>query len=234
MKNTKRTFWNIWNLVLSVLFIGLGIVTCAFCANKDFQNVIILIVGIFLLTIAGLQIIAHVFRIIFFGSTRTLKTDLSVATVTASELAMGVITVMVAFNQGDFEILFKYLGYFTGILLISIGAIIIIYEIVFIVRKIGSVTLSILAMFLALIPIVLGIVFIVFLSDQAHLLTLIFVILGIGLILFGLCYMAIVIFKMRAERVIDEVLDDAENNPEPTPYIDVTVEEHVHVSDDNE
>lgn len=234
MKNTKRTFWNIWNLVLSVLFIGLGIVTCAFCANTDFQNVIILIVGIFLLTIAGLQIVAQVFRIILFGNTRTIKTDLSIATVTASELAMGVITIMASFNQDEFRTLFKYLGYFTGILLISIGAIIIIYEIVFLVRKVGSVTLSVLSMFLAIIPIILGIVFIIFLSDQAHLLTLIFVILGIGLILFGLCYMAIVIFKMRAERVIDDVLDEAEKNPGPTPYIDVTVEEHVHASDDNE
>ena len=232
LKNPKRTFWNIWNLVLSVLFIGLGIVTCAFCSNKDFQNTIILIVGIFLLAIAGLQIIAQVFRIIIFGNTSTIRTDFSIAAVTASELAMGVITIMASFNQTEFQTLFKYLGYFFGILLISIGAIIIIYEIVFIVRKIHGVTFSVLMMLLALLPILLGVVFIIFLSNQENMLTLIFIILGISLILFGLSYMAVVIFKMRAERVIDDVLDQAEKAPEQTPYIDVTVVEHTENSDD--
>ena len=202
MTKKKSTLWNIWNIIVAVLFVGIGILTCAFAGSVDFQNTIILIVGIILLVIAGLQIVAQVLRIVFAGNESTMAADFSIAGVTASELALGIVAIIVSKNPGSAEIVFKYLGYFLGIFLLSIGAIMIIYEIVFLVKKLHPVIVGVGTMIGGLVPLVLGILVIVFLNDQEKFLTFFFICLGILFILLGLAYLAIFVIKMRRERAL--------------------------------
>ncbi len=225
MAKKNSLWWNIWNIVVAVLFIGLGILTCAFSSNTDFQNTIILIVGIILLVIAGLQITFQVLRIILAGDETTVTADLSIAGVTASEIALGIVAIIVSQNQGSAEIVFKYLGYFLGILLLSIGAILVIYEIVFLAKKRHPVFRGVLTIIGALIPVGLGVLVMVFLNDQKNFLTFFFVCIGLLFIFLGLGWLMLTILKMRKESLLAKAAKEAEKAEEPAPVEATVVEE---------
>ena len=224
MTKKKSQLWNIWNIVVALLFVGLGVLTCAFCSNTDFQNTIILIVGIVLLVIAGLQITFQVLRIILSGDETTVSADLSIAGVTASEIALGIVTILVSQNITSAELIFKYLGYFLGILLLSIGGIVIIYEIIFLIKKRHTIPVSVGTIIAALVPVALGIVVLVFLNDQERFLTFVFACIGILFILLGLGYLALVILKIRKERALAKNTVD---EPVEAPVEETPVEEAV-------
>ncbi len=206
MTKSKHTLWNIWNIVVALLFVGIGVLTCAFSNNTDFQNTIILIVGIVLLVIAGFQIL----RIIVAGDETTISADLSIAGVTASEIALGIVAILVSKDMTSAAAVFKYLGYFLGIILLSIGGIFIVYEIVFLVRKKHKLPVAIATFIGSLIPIGLGILVLVFLNDQERFLTFVFVCIGILFILLGLGYLALAILKIRKERALAKLVVNEE------------------------
>ncbi len=211
MTKKNSPIWTIWNIVVALLFVGLGVLTCAFASNTDFQNTILLITGIILLVIAGLQIIFQVLRIILAGDETTVSADLSIAGVSSTELALGIVVIMVSQNIASAQIVFQYLGYFLGILLVSVGGILIIYEIVFLVRKLHAIARGIITMLVSLIPVALGIVVMVFLSDEKNFLTFFFVCVGILFILIGIGYLALTILKFRKDRALAKA---AAENPE--------------------
>ena len=233
----KSPIWTIWNIVVALLFVTLGVITCAFSGNVDFQNTIIRIVGIILLVIAGLQITFQILRIILAGDETTVSADLSIAGVTASELALGIVMIIIS-NEGGAEIIFKYLGYFLGIALISAGGIVFIYEIVFLIKKHHKLGLAILSMIGALIPVALGIIVLVFINDQQRFLTFFFVCVGILFILLGLGYLALIILGIRKRRALAKlVVEEAKEEPvaeavveepkaeEPAPKVEEKPEE---------
>ena len=224
MAKKKSTLWNVWNIVVALLFVGIGILTCAFSSNSDFQNTIILIVGIVLLVIAGLQICFQILRIVLAGDETTISADLSIAGVTASEIALGIVAIMVSQEMTSAQAVFKYLGYFLGIVLLSVGGILIVYEIVFLVKKKHKLPVGIATIIGALIPIVLGILVLVFLNDQDRFLTFVFVFIGIIFILAGICHLALTIVKMRAKHAIDKVVE-GEEEKEPEAVAEATVVE---------
>ena len=223
MTKSKHTLWNIWNIVVALLFVTIGVLTCAFSGDKDFQNTIILIVGIVLLVIAGLQIGFQILRIILAGDETTVSADLSIAGVTASELALGIVAILVSKDMTSASAVFKYLGYFLGIVLLSVGGLLIIYEIVFLVRKKHKLPLGIATIIGALVPIALGIVVLVFLNDQDRFLTFVFVCIGIIFILLGLGYLALTILKIRKERAEAKLV--VEEKPAEEPVEAPAVEE---------
>lgn len=223
-KKKSTLWWSIWNIVVALLFVGIGILTCAFSSNTDFQNTIILIVGIVLLVIAGLQICFQILRIILAGDETTVSADLSIAGVTASEIALGIVAIMVSQEMTSAQAVFKYLGYFLGVVLLSVGGILIVYEIVFLVKKKHKLPLGIATIIGALIPIVLGILVLVFLNDQERFLTFVFVFIGIIFILAGIGHLVLTILKMRAKHVIDEVVKE-EQPKEPEAVAEATVVE---------
>ena len=214
MTKKQSILWNIWSFVVAVLFVGIGILTCAFAGNTDFQNTIILIVGIILIVIAGLQMTAQVLRIILAGNEETRSIDFSIASVTAGELALGIVAIIVSQNPESAQIVFKYLGYFLGIFLLTAGAIMIIYEIVFLVRKVHNALIGVGTIIGGLILVTLGVLVIVFLNDQQKFLTFFFVCLGILFILIGLGYLALTIMRIRKQRLLKKAAKAAEATSE--------------------
>ena len=132
----------IWNLLVAAGLIALGIASCVNRANPDFQNVMFLIAGIFVIVDASLRLLTQVIQIVRFDKGLLMKTSIASAVTGASELAVGIMLILVSQNQADMDIVIRYLIYFISILLIAIGTVAVIYAIVFLVKKAASLPTS--------------------------------------------------------------------------------------------
>ena len=171
--------FTIWNTIVAALFITLGIVFCVNASNPDFQNVIILIAGIFVIVDAALRLLTQVIRVVRIGETTLMGTDIASAAAGASELAIGIMLIFVSQGQSTFIIeLMRYLALFIGILLITIGAVALIYAIVFLVKKAGSVGQNVASIILGALLITGGTLVLVF-ANHEGMTTFFFVVFGL-------------------------------------------------------
>ena len=168
----------IWNLVVAAGLIALGIATCANNDNPDFRNVMIMIAGIFVIVDAGLRILTQVIQVVRFQHGVMVRTDLASAVTGASELAIGILLIMISQNSDNMIIVLQYLILFVSILLITLGGVDIIYSIVFLVKKAGSLARNIVSLIFGALVVTGGVLILVYATNEA-MLQFIFVLFGI-------------------------------------------------------
>jgi len=177
--------WIIWNVLFAALFVTLGIITCINSGNPDFQNVIILIAGILVIVDASLRLLALALSIMLNTEEETLRGQLGRSAVSSSELAIGILLILVSQGESAYlTVLFQYLAYFIGILLIVLGSVALLFGIVFLIKKVGSVAANILGLFVGALLIVGGILVLIY-ANQEALLQIFFVFFGIMFVLIG-------------------------------------------------
>lgn len=195
--------WTIWNVLLGVLLGVVGVLSCAFSGDVNFQKAVILVIGILVIVDAGFRLLLQVVRIFSIGHLDVVKVDYGNAAIGASELAIGILLIFVQ-NEFDYaNIVFRYIAYFVGILLITVGVVGLIYGIFFLVRKANSILSNILGMLVACLGIVLGIVVIIYLPEPKAALQVFFVLTGITFIAGGLVLLISAIYigvRMRKDR----------------------------------
>ena len=238
--------WTIWNILVAALFITLGIVTCINSGDQDYQNVIILIAGILVIVDAGLRLFMLALSIMLNTAAETLRSQLGRAVAASSELAIGILLILVSQGQSAYlTVLFQYLAYFLGILLITLGSVAILFGIVFIVKKISNVASNIAAIILGALLVTGGALVLVY-ANQEALLQIFFVFFGIVFILVGIGVLFGAILVARAahqvakankaavasevpesETEVTDVKSDVVEAPaeEPTPEAEQPVEE---------
>lgn len=190
----------IWNLIVAAGLIALGIATIANNANEDFRNVMFMIAGIFIIVDASLRLLTQVIQVVRFDKGVLLKTSVASAATGASELAVGILLILISQEAANMGIVLRYLVYFLSILLITLGTVSVIYAIVFLVKKAASVAANIVSIILGAILITGGILILVYVSNE-HFLQFIFVMTGIFFTLagVGLIFVAIA-FALAAHR----------------------------------
>ena len=171
--------FTIWNAVVAALFITLGIVFCVNASNPDFQNVIILIAGIFVIVDAALRLLTQVIHVVRIGEATLMGADIASAAAGASELAVGIMLIFVSQGQSAFIIeLMRYLALFIGILLITIGTVALIYAIVFLVKKAGVIAQNVAFIIFGALLITGGTLILVFANNEG-MTTFFFVVFGL-------------------------------------------------------
>ena len=187
----------IFNFVMAALLMTAGILTCVFAGNAQFQSVIIMIVGILVIIEAAFQLLFQVINVFKVHDVTVMKTNMGAAIAGASGLAVGIILVYMAislnpdaagYNPDYAAVVFQYVGLFAGILLITVGAVLLIEGIVFMVKKAQKLGASIFTLVLAALLIVAGILTIIFLTNPSNVLYAFFIILGILLIVAALVF----------------------------------------------
>ena len=214
----------IWNLIVAAGLIALGIASCVNRENQDFQNVMFLIAGIFVIVDASLRLLTQVIQIVRFDKGLVMKTSIASAVTGASELAIGIMLILVSQNQADMDIVIRYLIYFVAILLMAIGTVAIIYAIIFLVKKAASVPSNIIGIIVGALLITAGVLVLVFVSSDQFvaflfvLAGIIFILAGVGLI-FGSIGLALAAHQ--AKKVSEE------ENPAPAeePVAEAVIEE---------
>ncbi|MBE6127085.1 MAG: hypothetical protein E7182_03825 [Erysipelotrichaceae bacterium] len=190
----------IWNLIVAAGLIALGIATCVNNGNQDFRNVMIMIAGIFVIVDAGLRILTQVIQVVRFQHGVMVRTDLASAVTGASELAVGILLIMVSQNSTDMIVVLQYLILFVSILLITLGGVDIIYSIVFLVKKVGSLARNIFSLIFGALVVTGGVLILVYATNEG-MLQFIFVLFGIGFILSGIGVLILAIaFAVAARR----------------------------------
>ncbi len=214
----------IWNLIVAAGLIALGIATCVNYANEDFRNVMIMIAGIYVIVDAGLRILSQVFQVIRFQKGLLLRSDVASAGTIASELAVGILLIMVSQQTQDIQIVLKYLILFVSILLITMGAVALIYAIVFLVKKVGAPFRNIVALIIGALLIVGGVLILVYATNEA-MLQFIFIMLGIGFMVSGIALAIVAIsFAVLAKRAA-AVAKEEKPSEEPADAIETEVSE---------
>lgn len=212
----------IWNLIVAAGLIALGIATCANNDNPDFRNVMIMIAGIFVIVDAGLRILTQVIQVVRFQHGVMVRTDLASAVTGASELAIGILLIMISQNSDNMIIVLQYLILFVSILLITLGGVDIIYSIVFLVKKAGSLARNIVSLIFGALVVTGGVLILVYATNEA-MLRFIFVLIGIGFILSGIGVLILAIAFAVAARRASKV--EKGDKPESTEAIEVKPEE---------
>lgn len=202
----------IWNLIVAAGLIALGIATIANNANEDFRNVMFMIAGIFIIVDASLRLLTQVIQVVRFDKGVLLKTSVASAATGASELAVGILLILISQEAANMGIVLRYLVYFLSILLITLGTVSVIYAIVFLVKKAASVAANIVSIILGAILITGGILILVYVSNE-HFLQFIFVMTGIFFTLAGVGLIFVAIAFALAARRQGKVEATKEENP---------------------
>lgn len=203
----------IWNLIVAAGLIALGIATCINNANEDFRNVMIMIAGIFVIVDASLRILTQVIQVFRFEHGAIVKTDLAAAVTGASELAIGILLVIISRNNVEqIRIVLSYLIYFISILLMTIGGVAMIYAILFLVKKAGNTARNILNLIAGAIVVTAGVLILVF-STTDGMLSFIFVMFGIAFILAGIGVLLVAIALAVVARRNAKVLEETGEEP---------------------
>ena len=200
--------WVIWNVVESLLLIAGGVLCWIYCSSADFQKTALLIVGILLLTDAALRLTLGVVDVLKIGETAVYKTDYIQAVTGSLELALGIILILSYTEAASLEVVFKFVGLFLGIFLITIGAVTLIYAIVYLIKKLNSIFLNSASILGALVLIAGGVLAIIYLTKQSTIMTIFLVILGIVLVVCG----AVLLFAtISIAKKVKKVVKTADN-----------------------
>ncbi len=214
--------WTIWNIVVAAIFMALGIVTIAKSGDTDFQNVIILIMGIIVIVDAGLRLLTQVLQFITVNGEKVLKTDLGAAIAGASELAVGILLICVSRNQAELGIILHYISLFAGILLITMGGVAIAYSVIFIVKKYYNLPVNIGLIVAGAAVVTAGVLILVYATNEA-ILQAFFVLFGLLFVLVGLGLLILTILYLVARRKQAKLEKAAA--PEPADVMDAQVVE---------
>ena len=196
--------WVIWNCTESIILAAGGILCCVFCANGDFQKTALLIVGILIMLDAALRLTLGVIDVIKIGNRSIVKTDYIEALTGSFELALGIILVLTYVEAASIEVVFKFVGLFLGILLITLGSVTLIYAIAYIVKKHNTLITNILTIIGACLVIALGVVAIIYLTKQSTVMTVFLIVLGIVLIAAGIGLLVFTITVAKGARKIKD------------------------------
>lgn len=202
--------WVLWNLIVAAAFITLGVVTCVQSGNPDFQNIIILIVGILVIVDASLRLLTLALSIIMKTEEEAVRGQIGRAAACSSELAVGILLILVSRGESAYlTVLFQYLAYFLGILLITMGAVAILFGVVFLVKKVATLAYNIFAFIVGALLVTGGVLVLVY-ANQEALLQLFFIFFGIILILVGIvAVFATVAFLIHARNLKKAVANGA-------------------------
>ncbi len=220
--------WLIWNLVESVILIAGGVMCIVFCNNTDFQKTALLIVGILVAVDAALRLTLGVIDVIRIGDHAVMRTDYVEAATGSLELALGIILILSYTESASLEVVFKFVGLFIGIFLITIGAVAVVYAIVYIVKKMNLLIANIFSIIGAVLVIALGVMAIVYLTKQDTIMLIFLIILGLVLIGSGVALGVLTITignkLKKAKNVIQDVKDTIAENVKPADVIDAEPE----------
>ncbi len=220
--------WLIWNLVESVILIAGGVMCIVFCNNTDFQKTALLIVGILVAVDAALRLTLGVIDVIRIGDHAVMRTDYVEAATGSLELALGIILILSYTESASLEVVFKFVGLFIGIFLITIGAVAVVYAIVYIVKKMNLLIANIFSIIGAVLVIALGVMAIVYLTKQDTIMLIFLIILGLVLIGSGVALGVLTITignkLKKAKNVIQDVKDTIAENVKPVDVIDAEPE----------
>lgn len=204
--------WTIWNIVEGLLLITAGLLFCIYSKNTDFQATCILIVAILVIVDAALRLTLNVISVFGLGDLKLIKTDFAAAVSGTGELSLGIGLI---FLQQDFskgEILFEAIGRFVGIFLIVLAAIVAIYGIVYIVKKLQGMGVSIAYFIFAAICLTLGILALIYLTKGENVRMFFFIAMGIILLVAGISVIYLTIEFLveikKTKKVVKEVVHD--------------------------
>lgn len=221
--------WTIWNVLVAVAFITFGIVACINSGDTNFQNVIILIIAIFIMIDATVRLFSS--AILIFSPAKgavAVSTNIPAIVGGSSELTVGILLILV--SQGlssSLVVLFQYISYFVGILLLVFGGVAIIYGVLFLVFRRGGIARNILVLICGAILITLGILVFVF-FDIDRITQVFFIIFGVLLILVGIALVIGIAMALIANRELAKAAKreaEAAANNEAAPVEEAPVAE---------
>lgn len=205
--------WAIWNFVVALLLITAGVLAITFSGNDDFQNVVILIIGILVIVDASFRLLFDVIKIFGVHDAVVFKTDFPQAVAASMELAAGIILIYVANDLANAAIIFQNLGMFLGILLITVGGIGTLYALVFFAKKIGTLGNKLVALIGSLILIGGGIAVVMLIGNdaaaaQGRVMLIFLVFIGLSFIFSGLSLCAGTFFLLRGKKEVEKVVEE--------------------------
>lgn len=209
--------WAVWNIVEAIILGAIGVLCVIYSGNQDLQKWILIVLGILVIIDASCRLLFDVLGV-FKTPVGTLVSTNYAAVLTGSfEMALGIAVIMIGnqIKSKDNEIIFKFLGNFVGIVLITIGALVAIYAIIYIVRKAQNIATSIVQIIVAAMFITLGILSIIFLHDNAMQVALIT--LGIILMIAAIVLLAGTIMVLKAAHDVKKQVATAKKNAEAKP-----------------
>ena len=216
--------WLIWNLVESVILIAGGVMCVVFCNNTDFQKTALLIVGILVSLDAVLRLSLGVIDVLRIGDKAIMRTDYVEAAAGSLELALGIVLILSYTESSSLEVVFKFIGLFIGIFLITIGAVAIVYAIVYIVKKMNLLIANIFSIIGAGIIVALGVMAIIYLTKQDTIMLIFLIILGLVLIasgvILGILTISIASKVKKAKAVIEDIKETVAESKEAVDVVD--------------
>lgn len=217
--------WLTLNIIESLLLLVAGVLCLVFCNNRDFQNACILAVGIIVVLDALLRLVLDVVSVVSSGDATLIRTSYGQAITGSLELASGAILIMVGANKTDAGIIFEYLGWFIGILMIVLGVILCVYAGVYIAKKAGPGGKNVGLLLAGLLLIAVGILTIVFLTDQSTILTIFFIVFGLCLLLAGglMAYLTFAyVNELKKQKKAEEAASKAESAKEEVVEVEAS------------
>ncbi len=203
--------WVIWNIVEALLLIVGGVLCWIYCNNADFQKTILLIVGIILAFDALLRLILGLVDVIKVGDVRIVKTDYIQAAAGAFELSLGILLILFYTQGTSVEILFQFLGLYIGIFLTAVGAVALIYSLIFMIRRLNNFAMNFASFLSGGIILACGILAIIYLTKQETIMIMFLVILGISLVSSGLGLLALTSIVRKETKVKNAIKDTVED-----------------------
>ena len=208
--------WAVWNIVEAIILGAIGVLCVIYSGNQDLQKWILIVLGILVIIDASCRLLFDVLGVFKTPVGTLVSTNYAAVLTGAFEMALGIAVIMIgnSINGSDDanKTIFQFLGNFVGIVLITIGALVAIYAIIYIVRKAQNIATSIVQIIVAAMFITLGILSIIFLRDNAMRVALIT--LGIILMIAAIVLLAGTIMVLKAAHDVKKQVATAKKNAE--------------------
>jgi len=218
--------WLIWTIILAALFIGFGIVNLVFNDNRDYQSVLILILGILVIIDASIRLLLNIFTVARLSEANVIADTRRHAVYASFELALGISLISLSnliksYELGQVEFLFRFIGTFLGITALVMAGLTLLYAIILIVRS-NTQASKIVGMILGVaILVTVGVLALVYLRDQ-NVIRVFFIYFGVAFLVTGVCllFAAIAFFALARkqqsilkQRVVEQAQEQAQEEP---------------------
>lgn len=211
--------WTIWNLTEAALLLVGGILAIVFSNNTDVQNVILPVVGGFMIAGGALKILMNFLPIVAsnaFEAEAKVKAKAAMAydlVIGGSfELALGatLITIYAQNNGQAVSAIVNFLSIFIAIILIVAGCSFLLFAIGFIVAKLYKLYMPILEIILGAALIALGVVVLVYMNKTEVFMQVVLIITGVIMALAGLGMLADTIRTVQTVKRAEQIAKTAE------------------------
>lgn len=194
-KKTKPLlYFGIWNIVEAVLLLAAAILFFAFCTNETMQEIFLVVAASLLIADGSLRVI-YDFVSVFEAKDRT-EIRYQNAIVGAFELAIGI-----AILCSDVMALIDIISNFLGIALIVCGAFLVIFAVMFIIKHLIRIYVSISEIIFGAVLITLGTLILIYLTgNEASFLMVCIIILGLLFIIASIVLLGAGITSIKAYR----------------------------------